>query len=85
MQWRIQLPCNMVAVNVCHILYSDYRILWLSPCDYLLENLLDIVTIFPIPKANFSTVALLPCDYLLMNLLDIVTILSSSQGSHNIR
>ena len=39
----------------------------------------DIVTIFPIPKANFSTVALLPRDYLLVYLLDIVTILPSSQ------
>ena len=36
----------------------------------------DIVTIFPIPKANFSTVALLPSDYLLVYyLFDIVTIL----------
>ena len=54
-------------------------------CDYhLVTRTSDITTIFPIPKANFSTVALLPCDYLLVYLLDIVTILPSSRGSHNI-
>ena len=52
---------------------------------HLVTHILDIVTIFPIPKANFSTVALLPCDYLLVYLFDIVTILPWSQGSHNIR
>ena len=35
----------------------------------------DVVTIFPIPKANFGTVALFHCDYLLVYLLDFVTIL----------
>ena len=35
----------------------------------------DIVTVFPIPKANFSTVSLLPCDCLLVYLLDFVIIL----------
>ena len=55
-------------------------------CDYrLATRISDIVTIFPIPKANFSTVAVLPCDYLLVHLLDIATILPSSQGSHYIR
>ena len=43
------------------------------------------MTIFPIPKANFSTAASLPCDYLLVHLSDIVTILPSSRGSRNIR
>ena len=48
-------------------------------CDYrLVTPISDIVTIFPIPKANFCTAALLPCDYLLVYLLDIVTILPSS-------
>ena len=61
--------------------YSLNRIL----CDYhLVTRLSDIVTIFPIPKANFSTVTLLPCDYLLVYILDIGTILSWSLGSHNI-
>ena len=59
-----------------------YRILWPAPCDTYIS---DIVTIFPIPKANFSTVALLPCDYSLVYLLDIVTILPSSWGNHSIR
>ena len=45
-----------------------------------MRRISDIVTIFPISKANFSTVALL-----LVNLLDIVTIFPSSRGSHNIR
>ena len=38
--------------------------------DYhLVTRISDIVTIFLIPKANFSTAALLPCDYLLVYLL----------------
>ena len=52
---------------------------------HLVTHILDIVTIFPIPKAYFNTVAILPCYYLLVYLLDIVTILPSSWGSHNIR
>ena len=39
----------------------------------------DIVTISPIPKANFSTVPLLTRDYLLAYLSDIVTFLPSSR------
>ena len=55
-------------------------------CDYhLVTCISDIVTIFPIPKANFGTAALLPCDCLLGNSLDIVTIYPSSRGSHKIR
>ena len=50
-----------------------------------MTHISEIVTIFLIPKANFSTVALLPCDYLLVYLSDIVTILPSSRGSHNIQ
>ena len=47
-------------------------------CDYnFVTHKPDIVTIFPIPKANFSTVALLPCDYQLVYLSDIVTTLGT--------
>ena len=52
---------------------------------HLVTHILDIVTIFPIPKANFSNVALLPRDYSLVYLSDIVTILPSSRVTHNIR
>ena len=49
------------------------RTVFIGYCDqHLVTRIQDIVTIFPIPRANFSIVASLPCDYLLVNLLDIV-------------
>ena len=66
---------------------ADGNTVFIGYCDYhLVTRVSDIVTIFPIPKANLSTVALLLLrDYLLEYLLDIATILPSSRGSHNIR
>ena len=48
-------------------------------CDcHLVTRISDIMAIFPIPIANFRSVALLPRDCLLVYLLDIATILPSS-------
>ena len=67
-------------------LFRHLCTIFIGYCDYhLATRTSDIVTIFPIPKANFSTAALLPRDYLLVHLSDIVTILPLPQRSHNIR
>ena len=60
------LPLHLL-VSTVFIGYRDY---------HLVTRKSDIVTIFPILKANFSTVASLPCDYLLVHLSDIVTIVT---------
>ena len=64
---------------VYYIVHSKLYTVFIGYCDYhLVTRITDIVTIFPIPEANFSTAASLPCYYLLVYLLDIVTILPSS-------
>ena len=54
--YRIVIFDSKLSLYVTYVQsYSDIRILRLSPCDYLLNNLLYyIMTIFPISQSQFQ-------------------------------